>query len=101
MNNYSVLRITWCCKNDSHACTVAACSQMYEMQNLQMEGTLIDIDSYHMIFDRFSNLACQPNTMVVYSQLLKLSTFLVWKNFIHIKKKDTKKDKAGKQNTTT
>ena len=26
--------------------------------------------------------------------------FLVWKNFIHIKKKFYKKDKAGKQNTT-
>ena len=26
--------------------------------------------------------------------------FLVWKNFIHIKKKLYKKDKAGKQNTT-
>ena len=26
--------------------------------------------------------------------------FLVWKNFIHIKKKLYRKDKAGKQNTT-
>ena len=25
---------------------------------------------------------------------------MVWKNFIHIKKKIYKKDKAGKQNTT-
>ena len=40
------------------------------------------------------------NLLMILLYFWKNLHFLVWKNFIHIKKKLYKKDKAGKQNTT-
>ena len=39
-------------------------------------------------------------TMTMTMTMIMTMIFLVWENFIHIKKKLHKKDKAGKQNTT-
>ena len=43
---------------------------------------------------------CVGVPLNIQSIYLSFFFFLVWKNFIHIKKKLYKKDKAGKQNTT-